>query len=135
MVPSHFLILGRLPFTPNGKVDYQALPLADHSLTGQKALFIAPRNDLETKLCKIFSQVLRLEQVDVEDNFFRLGGHSLSAAQAAARIRETFGVSLELRSFFESPTIAALAKEIEFRTNVEDSKLGTRDTDREEIEL
>src|SRR5262249_33270008 len=132
MVPSHFLILGRLPLTPNGKVDYQALPRADQSLTGQKDSFIAPRNDLEANLCKIFSQVLGVQQVGVNDNFFRLGGHSLLAAQVATRIKEAFGVGLELRTFLESPTVAALAKHIATRIKATPA---IDDTDREEIEL
>ena len=135
MVPSHFLILGRLPLTPNGKVDYEALPPADQSLTGQKESFVAPRNNVEAKLCKIFSQVLGLERVGVDDNFFRLGGHSLLAAQAAARIKETFGVGLELRTFLESPTVAALAKHIEIQIKAAYSTSTSDDTDREEIEL
>ena len=98
MVPSHFVVLDRLPLSPNGKVDYEALPAVGQSLTGQTDSFIAPRNDLEAKLCEIFSQVLGIEQVGVNDNFFRLGGHSLLAAQAAARIKEAFGVGLELRT-------------------------------------
>ena len=135
MVPSHFLILGRLPLTPNGKVDYQALPLADQSLTGPKDLLIAPRNDLEANLCKIFSQVLGIEQVGANDNFFRLGGHSLLAAQVATRIKEAFGVALELRTFLESPTVAALAKAIEVRIKDTATAPMKDKTDREEIEL
>lgn len=132
MVPSHFFILGRLPLTPNGKVDYQALPPADQSLTGQKDSFIASRNDLEANLCKIFSQVLGIQQVGINDNFFRLGGHSLLAAQVATRIKEAFGVGLELRTFLESPTVAALAKHIATRIKPTPA---IDDTDREEIEL
>ncbi len=113
MVPSYFVVLDRLPLSPNGKVDYKALPPAERSLTEQTEGFVAPRNDLEAKLCEIFSQVLGIEQVGVNDNFFRLGGHSLLAAQAATRIKETFGVALELRTFLESPTVAELARQIE----------------------
>ena len=135
MVPSHFLVLGRLPLTPNGKVDYQALPPADRSLTGQIDSFVAPRNDLEVNLCKIFSQVLGIEQVGVNDNFFRLGGHSLLAAQAATRIKEVFGLGVELRTFLESPTVGALAKHIASRIKPAYPTPGIDDTDREEIEL
>ena len=84
----------------------------------------------------MFSQVLGSEQVGVNDNFFRLGGHSLLAAQTAARIRETFGVGLELRTFLESPTIVALAKEIaDSNKSSKTPHLAQDDTDREEIEL
>jgi amino acid adenylation domain-containing protein len=135
MVPSHFLILGRLPLTPNGKVDYDALPLWEQPPTGQRDSFVAPRNDVEAKLCEIFSQVLGINHAGVNDNFFRLGGHSLLAAQAATRIKEVFGLGLELRTFFESPTVAALAKHITTRINPPYPTPAIDDTDREEIEL
>jgi amino acid adenylation domain-containing protein len=135
MVPSYIVVLDRLPLSPNGKVDYKALPPAERSLTEQTDSFIAPGNDLEAKLCEIFSHVLGIEQVGVNDNFFRVGGHSLLAAQAAVRIKETFGVGLELRTFLESPTVAALARHIEIRIEATDNTPVTDDTDREEIEL
>ena len=135
MVPSHFLILGRLPLTPNGKVDYDALPLWEQSPTGQIDSFVAPRNDVEAKLCEIVSQVLGIRQVGVNDNFFLLGGHSLLAAQAAARIKEAFGLGIELRTFLESPTVAALAKHIATRIKPPYPTPAIDDTDREEIEL
>jgi amino acid adenylation domain-containing protein len=135
MVPRHFVVLDRLPLSPNGKVDYKALPSAEQSLTDQTEGFLAPRNDFEMKLCEIFCQVLGIQQVGINDNFFRLGGHSLLAAQAAARIKETFGVGLELRTFLESPTVAALAKHIEIQIKAAYNTPITDDTDREEIEL
>jgi amino acid adenylation domain-containing protein len=135
MVPSHFLIMGRLPLTLNGKVDYEALPLAGQSQTGATEWFVAPRNDLEASLCKIFSQVLGLEQVGVNDNFFRLGGHSLLAAQAATRIKQAFGVVLELRTFLESPTVAVLAQQIgSLRSAGQTTEQSAKD-EREEIEI
>ena len=135
MAPSHFVVLDRLPLSPNGKVDYEALPPVGQSLMGQTDSFIAPRNDVEAKLSEIFSNVLGIQQVGVNDNFFRLGGHSLLAAQAGARIKETFGVGLELRTFLELPTVAALAKHIEIQIKAADSTPIIDDTDREEIEL
>jgi acyl carrier protein len=135
MVPSHFLNLGRLPLTPNGKVDYQALPPADQSLTGQTDAFMAPRNDVEVKLCKIFSQVLEIEQVGVNDNFFRLGGHSLLAAQVATRIKEAFGVALALRTFLESPTVAELARQIGSLLSAGQTTEQSVKDGREEIEI
>jgi amino acid adenylation domain-containing protein len=135
MVPSHFLVLGRIPLTPNGKVDYQALPPADQSLTGQRDSFVAPGNDLDAKLCKIFSAVLGIQHIGVNENFFRLGGHSLLAAQVATHIKETFGVALDLRMFLESPTVAALAKAIEVRRKDASTTPIKDETDREKLEL
>ena len=135
MVPAHFLIFEQLPLSPNGKVDYQALPAVQQFLSAESSLIPTPRNEVEAKLAVIFSQVLGREQVGLQENFFRLGGHSLLAAQAAARIRETLGVGLDLRTFLESPTVAALAKEIQGLLKPADTTPGTEDTDREEIEL
>jgi amino acid adenylation domain-containing protein len=135
MVPSYFVVLDRLPLSPNGKVDYKALPLWEQSPTGQRDSFVAPRNDVEAKLCEIFSQVLGIKQVGVEDNFFRLGGHSLLAVQATARIKDCFGLGLELRTFLESPTVAVLAKHIEIRIRPPYPTPAIDDADREEIEL
>jgi hypothetical protein len=135
MLPAHFLIMEQLPLNPNGKVDYRALAPLEMPQEDSASSSSAPRNDVEVKLCDIFAQVLGRDHVGIDENFFRLGGHSLLAAQAAAQIREAFEVGLELRTFLESPTVAALAKEIELRIKPADTAPGMEDTDREEFEL
>jgi len=113
MVPRYFIVLDRLPLSPNGKIDYQMLPPVEQFLASPVESLVAPRTDLEEKLCSIFTQVLAIEHVGVNDNFFRLGGHSLLAAQAAARIEQTLGVGIALRTFLELPTVAGLARAVE----------------------
>jgi amino acid adenylation domain-containing protein len=135
MVPSHFLILGRLPLTPNGKVDYEALPPADDLPGVSEGSSRSPQTALERTLGEIFAQVLGLEQVGVNDNFFRHGGHSLLAAQVAARVRETFGVALDLRSFVETPTVASLARQVALLLQTRQAAGDVQDKEREEIEL
>jgi amino acid adenylation domain-containing protein len=135
MVPAHFMILEGLPFSPNGKIDYQALPVPIQYPSSPAGSFDGPQSEIEEKLSKIFAQVLGREKVGLNENFFRLGGHSLLAAQAAARIREVFGVALELRAFFESPVVAALARELDLRLQAGNTIRIRDDTDREEIEL
>jgi hypothetical protein len=135
MIPAHFMILEQLPLNPNGKVHYQALPPVHEILSGPSSSSFAPQNEIEAKLCDIFAHVLERDQVGVDENFFRIGGHSLLAAQAAARIREAFGVGLELRTFLDSPTVAALAKAIGLRIKLAGTTPGTEDKAREEIEL
>jgi acyl-CoA synthetase (AMP-forming)/AMP-acid ligase II len=135
MLPGHFVILDRLPLSPNGKIDYSALPEPDRTLPIWASRGQVARNDVETRLGFIFAQVLGLKEVGVNDDFFRLGGHSLLAAQATARICGAFGIGLELRTFLESPTIAALAKYLEARLKPADTTPGTQENDREEIEL
>jgi len=106
MLPAHFVILSSLPLNPNGKIDYRALPPVKFS---SEDTVTAPRNDIEAKLQAIFAEVLGRPDIRIDDNFFRMGGHSLLAARAAVRISDAFGVNLALSSFLETPTISALA--------------------------
>jgi acyl carrier protein len=82
-----------------------------------------------------FSQVLGIQQVGANDNFFRLGGHSLLGAQVATRIKEAFGVALELRTFLESPTVAALARQVELLFSAGQPMVQSAKDEREEIEI
>jgi acyl carrier protein len=113
MVPSAFMFLESLPLTPNGKLDRKALPAPDQSRSDLDETFAAPQTSVEKILASIWSDVLKLDKVGIHDNFFHLGGHSLSATQVISRLRDTFTVDLPLRSLFEFPTIAALAERIE----------------------
>ncbi|HEX3526901.1 MAG TPA: amino acid adenylation domain-containing protein, partial [Thermoanaerobaculia bacterium] len=106
MVPSAFVVLEALPLTPNGKVDRQALPAPEWQ---KPEISTAPRDPVEELLYGIWSEVLGVERLGVEESFFDLGGHSLLATRVVSRVRETFGVELPLRRLFESPTVAGLA--------------------------
>jgi len=108
MVPAHFMFLDALPLTPNGKIDRKALPApgAGALLAGH----VAPRNEREAALARIWSEVLKRDQVGVHDNFFALGGHSLLATQVISQIRTATSVELPLRALFEQPTVAGLAQ-------------------------
>jgi amino acid adenylation domain-containing protein len=112
MVPSAIVFLDELPLTPNGKVDRNALPLPQDLRPDLEQAFIGPRNETEEAVAEIWTKVLRLNQVGIHDNFFELGGHSLLATQVLSRLRDVFQVDLPLRSFFEVPTIAALADHV-----------------------
>jgi acyl carrier protein len=111
MVPSAFVMLDALPLTPNGKVDRKALPAPDDATRSDA--FVAPRTLVEEAMAGLWSEVLGIKQVGAEDNFFELGGHSLLATQLVSRMREAFGVSLQLRDLFESPTVAEVARQVE----------------------
>jgi len=114
MVPAFFVTLDELPLTANGKVDRRSLPEPlDPSRFLELEAPAAPRTPTEEMLEGIWSEILGRERIGVGESFFDLGGHSLSAIQAASRIRKAFDVELPLRTLFEEPTVAALARRID----------------------
>jgi amino acid adenylation domain-containing protein len=116
MLPAAFVACDAWPLTPNGKVDRSALPAPDDSTHCASRPFAAPRNPVEESVAKVWSEVLARPRVGAHDNFFELGGHSLLAAQAVSRLKESFNIHLSIRSLFEKPTVAQLAREIERMT-------------------
>lgn len=113
MIPSALRVLDKLPLTPNGKINRRALPAPNWSQRHPEQTYIAPRTTIEEVIAGIWTQVLGVQQVGVQDNFFDLGGHSLSATQVMSRVRKVFQVELPLRTLFESPTVASLADSIQ----------------------
>ena len=113
MVPSAYVVLTEMPLTPNGKVDRKALLAFESRQPASDDSYVAPRNTVEETMANIWADVLEVERVGIHDNFFDLGGHSLLATQIMSRLRDALQVELQLRSLFESPTIAELAQAIE----------------------
>src|SRR5690606_32134905 len=109
MVPSVLVQLAELPLNVNGKIDRKALP-APPERPVNPAAETRPRTATEQLLAEIFAEVLGLDDVGVADSFFDLGGNSLSAARAVARITADLGLALTIRDLFESPTVAELAE-------------------------
>jgi acyl carrier protein len=112
MVPAAFVVRDELPRTPQGKIDRRSLSAFEPLRPPVGQSYVAPRTPLEEKLVEIWSQLLGLEQVSVDDNFFDLGGHSLLAMQLIARVQKAFHVELPVRALFNSPTVAGVAETI-----------------------
>ncbi|MGC4792161.1 amino acid adenylation domain-containing protein [Micromonospora sp. DT178] len=106
MVPSAVVRLSRLPLTANNKVDHRALPAPALSPRGE---IRPPRTTTEAVLCELFTDLLPVDRVGIDDNLFELGGHSLLATRLVSRIRAAFRCELAVRAVFEAPTPAGLA--------------------------
>jgi amino acid adenylation domain-containing protein len=113
MRPAAFVLLEQLPMTPSGKLDRRALPAPDREGTITKDSSVKPTTYTQERLCKLWGNVLGLEDVGVKDDFFQLGGHSLLATKLVSRIRDEFDLALPLRAIFEHPTILSLAEQID----------------------
>jgi amino acid adenylation domain-containing protein len=111
MIPAAVVALAKLPLTANGKVDRQALPVPEQA-AGSRG-YVAPRTPTEQMVAQIWADVLRLEKVGIHDDFFRVGGHSLSATQVVSRLLPAFHIELPLRTLFETRTVAKLAETID----------------------
>jgi len=109
MIPSAFVQLERMPLTSNGKIDRRALPAPDMARPETEGGFVEPRTPLEEEVAAAWKQVLNLERVAVNENFFEIGGHSLLAARVITVLRGNLGVNLSLRSLFDNPTVERMA--------------------------
>jgi len=110
MVPQYVVRLEKLPLTPNGKTDRKALPVPTHEHMQLSHDFARPQTETEKALALIWTELLKVDKIGINDEFFDLGGHSLLAIRAVSRIRDIFGVDIPLEMLFENPTISGLAK-------------------------
>ena len=113
MIPAGFVRIDALPLTPHGKIDRAALPEPTPANMLQDDGSTEPRTGTEQRVAEIVGELLKLESVGREDNFFLLGGHSLLGAQLIARLRDAFGVEISLRGLFDGPTVAVLSAELD----------------------
>ncbi len=110
MIPSVIVFLDKLPVTPTGKVNRQALPEPEALGQDHERVYIAPRDSIEVQLASIWEKVLKTKPIGVRDDYFELGGNSLLAAQLFTQIEKTFGKKLPLATLFQAATIEEQAK-------------------------
>jgi thioesterase domain-containing protein/acyl carrier protein len=112
MIPSFFMELEQFPLTPGGKIDRKALPEPEVKTSVE---YEAPRNEVEKQLQEIWREIFESEHIDINDDFFEIGGHSLKAAVMISKIHQTFNINLPLGEVFKSTTIKSLAEYINSR--------------------
>ncbi|NRN30851.1 non-ribosomal peptide synthetase, partial [Photorhabdus heterorhabditis] len=116
MVPGLYVPLDALPRLPNGKLDRRSLPAPQ--TTASRMGYVAPRSETERRLAGLWEEVLQLEGVSADDDFFNLGGHSLLATQLVSRVRNAFGAELSLQAVFEAATLSRMAARIDAAAGV-----------------
>jgi amino acid adenylation domain-containing protein/non-ribosomal peptide synthase protein (TIGR01720 family) len=112
MVPHKLVQVDSIPLTPNGKINKKKLyDIAVTAFDAEKD-YVAPRNEIEEKLTKVWNEVLSLKQAGIHDNFFELGGHSLLAMRAISAIQKETGIEIGIKDLFDYPTIASLSAQL-----------------------
>ena len=119
MVPQVLVKLERMPLSPNGKIDYQKLPPPEEIGSMTRANYVTPRNETERVIAAVWRRVLKVEHVSIADNFFDLGGHSMTLIQLRQLIQEALGRDIPLVEMFRHPTVAALADYINGETELD----------------
>ncbi|PFY16292.1 non-ribosomal peptide synthetase, partial [Bacillus pseudomycoides] len=115
MVPSFLLFLDAFPLNANGKLDRKKLPAVERQMYVHDVIFAPPETMVEKVIADIWKELLKLDDVGVDDNFFNLGGHSLLATQVVSRIRRQYKIEIPLREIFTKPTIRQLSEELEIK--------------------
>ena len=120
MIPSYFVQLERIPLTPNGKIDRNALPKPDTAIDVEK--YTAPRNETEETLVEIWSEILGAEKetIGIESNFFELGGNSLKLMTLVSKIYKELGIEVPITQLFDEPLIIGISSYIESKKFVEE---------------
>lgn len=118
MVPTAFVLLEKLPLSPNLKVNRKSLPRPEGDLNRPTDQIILPQTEMEKGMAVIWTKILKLERVSIDDNFFELGGHSLLASQMVARMKKELHLDVSISKLFDYPTIRELAQEVSISRDV-----------------
>jgi acyl carrier protein len=111
MIPGDIVPVSAFPLTANGKVDRDSL-IGSSAVKEREQVFVSPRTPVETMLAEIWTQLLEIEKIGIDDDFFDLGGHSLLVLQLAMRLEQEIALSFDFADFFRWPTIRTLSVEI-----------------------
>ncbi|WP_420574980.1 MupA/Atu3671 family FMN-dependent luciferase-like monooxygenase [Kordia sp.] len=112
MIPQHIIFVNEFKYTPNGKIDPKQLPKPTADQVSTKN-YVAPRNDFETQIVAIWERFLHMEKISIDDNFFEIGGNSMKAFELQNTMNSALGLELQIISFFQFPTIRALAESLQ----------------------
>jgi iturin family lipopeptide synthetase A len=126
MIPLHFVQLQAIPLTSNGKVDRKQLP-SPQEQHNQSNQYLAPRNEIEEKLVKIWEEVLGKKQIGVQTSFFNLGGNSLDIIKMQRMVNEEFDVNFSIDKFFEYLTISDMIQAMEQEKTSQGEKLAEKE--------
>ncbi len=117
MIPSYFVVIDKFPLTPNGKIDRKKLPDPEISLFHRKSEFSTATNHTEYKLIELWKQILKINSISIDYNFFDLGGNSLLATRLVISIENTFNKKLSLLEIFKTPTVRQIAEKLQQTEN------------------
>ncbi|MBD2200522.1 hypothetical protein H6G08_34690 [Calothrix anomala FACHB-343] len=134
MMPSTFKLLDALPLLPNGKVDRRALVATDGFSPTLAAAYEPPKSEVERNIAAVWQEVLHLEKVGINDNFFDIGGHSLLMAQVNNKLRAILQRDISVVTMFQYPTIRSLAQYLSQKVEDVPSLQSTRDRAQKQIE-
>jgi acyl carrier protein len=125
MVPSAFVVVDAFPVNANGKLDRAALPLPSEQRPDVGRRYVEPETPVQEAIASIWSEVLGVERVGIDDDFFDLGGHSLLGVRVLARVQDALGVDVNLARMFERSTVRELAELVtaELLGDVDDDEL------------
>jgi acyl carrier protein len=131
MVPSAFMPVSQFPLTSNGKIDRESLPTVKFSTHSTE--FVAPRTDVQKKLCKIWQDVLKVELIGIKEDFFDLGGHSLMVTNIIVRVQAEFDVDILVKDMFAAPSIERLAELVEVELKLKNMLAVSEDNEEDEL--
>jgi acyl carrier protein len=127
MIPQQFMALPSFPLTPAGKVDRKNLPVPERDRSSLDQNYVLPTNNLERTITATWQDVLKLDKIGIQDNFFDLGGHSLLLAKVHTKLQKEISADVSMLELFQYPTIGSLAEYLSQNSTDQESKYEVQD--------